>query len=233
MRGISSRLHLRPAIGFVAALPFIMPTPVIAGSFLQTLGSSGVEPLLYVLILWMLRSRPFAFGALLAFGFLHREFTMYALPALALVELADGSAWTGGHRQAGAQGRRGFARRLADHRPRRKCILSGSSLILQAQQLGSFACLDRGPRLPSGFDSCSTRNWPVLSGGTDDAARPLRDAQFRGRRFSRRRMDCGRDDAGDAGEARLAVEADAPWILHRLCCLPRAGRVLPLSRATG
>ena len=94
MRGVSSRLHLRPAIGFVAALPFIMPTPVIAGSFLQTLGSSGVEPLLYILFLWMLRGRPFAFGALLAFGFLHREFTMYALPAIALVELAGGSAWT-------------------------------------------------------------------------------------------------------------------------------------------
>src|SRR5207248_1018979 len=87
MRGISRRLGVRPAVGFVAALPFIVPTPVVAGSFLQTRGSSGVEPLLYVLVLWLLRGRPFAFGALCAFGFVHREFTLYALPALALIEL--------------------------------------------------------------------------------------------------------------------------------------------------
>src|SRR5439155_16516433 len=41
MRGISRRLGVRPAVGFVAALPFIVPTPVVAGSFLQTRGSSG------------------------------------------------------------------------------------------------------------------------------------------------------------------------------------------------
>ena len=85
MRGVSSRIGLRPAVGFVAALPFIVPTPVVAASFLQTLGSSGVEPILYVLFLWMLRKRPFAFGALLVFGFLHREFTMYAVPALVVI----------------------------------------------------------------------------------------------------------------------------------------------------
>src|SRR5688572_23544529 len=53
MRGISRRLGLRPALGFVAALPFIVPTPVVGSRFLQTLGTSGVEPLLYVLFLWM------------------------------------------------------------------------------------------------------------------------------------------------------------------------------------
>ena len=109
MRGVSSRLGVRPAFGFVAALPFIVPTPVVAASFLQTLGSSGVEPLLYVLVLWMLRGRPFAFGALLAFGFVHREFTIYALPALALVELADRSSWTADTVRRAARGAAGFA----------------------------------------------------------------------------------------------------------------------------
>ena len=94
MRGVSTRLRLRPAVGFVAALPFIMPTPVVAGNFLQTLGSSGVEPLLYVLILWMLQSRPFAFGALLVIGYLHREFTLYAIPALVVIHAADRSIWS-------------------------------------------------------------------------------------------------------------------------------------------
>ena len=38
----------------------------------------------YALLLWILRQRPFAFGALLGFGTLHREFTFLALPALAV-----------------------------------------------------------------------------------------------------------------------------------------------------
>jgi hypothetical protein len=165
MRAISRRLQLRPAIGFVAALPFIMPTPVIAGSFLQTLGSSGVEPLLYMLILWMLRSRPFAFGAMLAFGFLHREFTMYALPALALVELAGGSAWTGNTVRRALKGAGGFAVvwLIID---RAKVLLSGTGLILQAQQVGGFACLDHGPALLERARFVVMRIWPVLSGGT-------------------------------------------------------------------
>src|SRR2546430_341877 len=72
----------------LAASRFIIPTPIIAANFLQS-----VEPLLYVLLLWELRYRPFAFGVLLAFGFLQREFTLYALPAVAFVEIAGGS-WT-------------------------------------------------------------------------------------------------------------------------------------------
>ena len=80
IRTISGQLGVRPAVAFVAALPFIAPTPPVAGSYLQTLGSSGIEPLIYIVLLWYLRSRPVAFGALLAVGFLHREFTMYSMP---------------------------------------------------------------------------------------------------------------------------------------------------------
>src|SRR5262249_25914965 len=45
-----------------------------------------VEPFVYVLLLWKLRERPLWFGALLAFGYLHREFTVFAVPALILAE---------------------------------------------------------------------------------------------------------------------------------------------------
>ena len=48
MRSLRGRIGLRPAVGFFAALPFTMPTPVVAGSFLGALGSTGVEPLLYL-----------------------------------------------------------------------------------------------------------------------------------------------------------------------------------------
>ncbi|HEY3045184.1 MAG TPA: hypothetical protein VGJ39_14220 [Vicinamibacterales bacterium] len=164
MRGLSSRLQLRPAVGFVAALPFIMPTPVVAGSFLQTLGSSGVEPLLYVLFLWMLRSRPFAFGALLVFGFLHREFTMYAVPALVVISAADRSVWTAAAARWMAWMAAGFALVwliLDDLR----FHLEGLSLFLQAQMFSRWPCLEvMGPieRLRYLLTICL----PVLFGGT-------------------------------------------------------------------
>ena len=163
IRGISSRRGVRPAVAFVAALPFIVPTPVVAGSFVQ-LGSSGVEPLIYVLLLWMLRGRPFAFGALLAFGFVHREFTIYALPAVAVVELADRSSWTTATLRRAARAAGGFALvwLILDDA---KMHLSGSSLILQAQQLGKFSCLD-GLALFGRAPSLLMRAWTLLTGGT-------------------------------------------------------------------
>jgi hypothetical protein len=112
----------------------------------------------------MLRGRPFAFGALLAFGFLHREFTMYALPALALVELADRSSWTTNTVKRVAQGAGGFALvwLILDDA---KMHLNGNSLFLQAQQLGNFTCFSR-LTLPDRIAYVFTHIWPVLTGGT-------------------------------------------------------------------
>jgi hypothetical protein len=93
MQLVARELKLRPALAFLAVLPFIMPTPVVAGSLMENSGSA-TDPLLYVAFLWALRRRPFAFGALLMFGFLHREFTIYAVPALVLVKGLDRGMWT-------------------------------------------------------------------------------------------------------------------------------------------
>ena len=79
--GLVKNVKIRPGLAFVAALPFIMPTPIAGSRLLQTLGAS-VEPFLYVLVLWALRRRPFLFGAVLGVGFLHREFTIFAVPAI-------------------------------------------------------------------------------------------------------------------------------------------------------
>ena len=148
LRLVISNLGLRPALAFLAALPFIVPTPIISASFLQS-----VEPAMYVLILWALRDRPLAFGALLAFGFLQREFTMYALPAVALVELGGGSLWTAGTAKHAVKAAVGFMLvwLIVDVAKR---LLNGTSLILQAQQLSSFACFE-GPSLCTGLSSCS------------------------------------------------------------------------------
>jgi hypothetical protein len=66
----------------------------------------NVEPWLYVLLLWMLRRRPWAFGVVLGVGMLHREFTAYGAAALLLMDaLAAGSA----------PNRRSFATERARH----------------------------------------------------------------------------------------------------------------------
>jgi hypothetical protein len=86
-------VRLRPALAFIASLPFLMPTPMTASHLVEALGYS-VEPLLYILLLWMLRRRGLLFGLVLIVGFLHREFTAYALPALAIVMAIEGSLFT-------------------------------------------------------------------------------------------------------------------------------------------
>ena len=82
---LTRQLSLRPAWAFVAALPFIIPSPGAANHLLELAGAS-VEPFAYVLALWALRRRPFVFGVLLAVAYFHREFTIFALPALVVAE---------------------------------------------------------------------------------------------------------------------------------------------------
>src|SRR3954468_708101 len=67
-----------PRLALAAVLPLAASAPVLSANLLETLGAS-VEPFLYVLALWALRRRPVAFGVVLAVGFLHREFTIFAL----------------------------------------------------------------------------------------------------------------------------------------------------------
>ena len=81
--------ELRPSIALVASLFFVLMPPVMAKLLAET-GGGNPEPFLYVLILWLLRDRPIAFGAVFAFGFMHREFTAYGVTAImAIAWLAD------------------------------------------------------------------------------------------------------------------------------------------------
>jgi hypothetical protein len=81
---------LRPAVAIVPALFFILAPLGTTTLFLEASGGN-VEPFLYVLILWAVRHRPLAFGAVLALGVLQREFTAYGLGAIALLSVADRS----------------------------------------------------------------------------------------------------------------------------------------------
>ena len=80
-----ARRGVPPLLGLVATLPVAAAGPVTAAQLLTALGAS-VEPLLYVLALWALRNRPVPFGILLCAGSLHREFTIFALPAIVVLQ---------------------------------------------------------------------------------------------------------------------------------------------------
>jgi hypothetical protein len=87
-----ARRRVRPVFALAAAMPIIATTPLLSMELMYTLGAS-VEPLLYVVCLWMLKKRPAAFGALACFGILHREFTVFALPAFAVAGWREWRAW--------------------------------------------------------------------------------------------------------------------------------------------
>jgi hypothetical protein len=90
---------LRPALALVAALFFVVAPPGTAAELLQASGGN-LEPFLYVLLLWITRRRPIWFGLIAGVGFLQREFTIYGVLAIALIELARGTLFT-------REGRRG------------------------------------------------------------------------------------------------------------------------------
>ncbi len=80
---------LRPITALVASLFFAAAPPVMAKLLTET-GGGNPEPFLYVLLLWIVRHRPIAFGLVLAVGFIHREFTIYGATAIiAMSLLAD------------------------------------------------------------------------------------------------------------------------------------------------
>jgi hypothetical protein len=131
----------RPAIAFVAALPFILPTPAVSNQLLELAGAC-VEPFVYVLCLWQLRRRPLAFGALLAVAFLHREFAAFTVPALLLAE-----GWSPRELWNPATARRlgwiaagfGVVWLLIDDL---RMHVEGGALALQAMSLRGQMCLD-------------------------------------------------------------------------------------------
>ena len=85
--------QLRPWLAGVAAIFFVLPAPGTAASFLEA-GGGSLEPLLYVLLLWVARRRPAWFGIIFGIGYFHREFTLYGVLSLALMGAAGGTLLT-------------------------------------------------------------------------------------------------------------------------------------------
>ncbi|HWW85315.1 MAG TPA: hypothetical protein VNZ26_17015 [Vicinamibacterales bacterium] len=96
---VRREVGLPPVVALVVSLPFVLAPPEASTTMLKTLGGT-VEPLLYVLLLWVTRRRPLWFGLVAGIGVLQREFTAYGVAAVLLVDAATGAlrqkaVWTG------------------------------------------------------------------------------------------------------------------------------------------
>lgn len=79
-------LGLPAWLALAAALPLALPAVTPASRLMDAMGGN-VEPLLYTLVLWTLRSRAWAFAAALALFVAHREFALLGAAALAALDL--------------------------------------------------------------------------------------------------------------------------------------------------
>src|SRR6266540_2861944 len=93
LRGLVRETALRPALALVPTLLFALAAPGVTARLLEANGGN-VEPLLYVLLLWLTRSRPRWCGFIFAVGFLQREFLLYGLVALLLMDAVQRTLFT-------------------------------------------------------------------------------------------------------------------------------------------
>jgi hypothetical protein len=91
--GLTRDARLNEARAAFATLFFVLAAPITAAHYLSGIGGN-VEPSLYVLLLWVLRHRPAWFGLLLGIGFLNREFTIYAVFALGVLDAVRRTLFT-------------------------------------------------------------------------------------------------------------------------------------------
>jgi hypothetical protein len=66
---------------------------VLSSALVETIGAS-IEPFAWLLILWGLRHRPGWWGPVFCVAYLHREFVLFAAPALAITQWRTGDRWT-------------------------------------------------------------------------------------------------------------------------------------------
>jgi hypothetical protein len=169
--------RLRPRASAFAALFFVLPPPGTTARLLEPSGGT-LEPLLYALLLWIVRERPVWCGLILGIGVLNREFVLYAFAALLILDAADQSrrtrhnlrrlvtiacvaslVWIGGqiaNRYASAEGP---GSTWADLPTRAKRV-----------EIASRFCLD-WYAVPRGYLDIARIHWPLLFG---TEPRPLR-----------------------------------------------------------
>jgi hypothetical protein len=166
-------LGLGPWTALAASLFVVLPPPGTAALLLEPNGGS-VEPLLYILVLWVLRRRPALFGLVLGLGVLHREFTVYGLLALLVLRAAEGRPIT---RQSlrhaatvavwcavawlGVQGLRGLSSPFGPG----TSVWDAATPDTHTQEVVSRVCW-AGSVLPARIEALASRHLGVLFGTT-------------------------------------------------------------------
>jgi hypothetical protein len=83
---LTSSLAFRPAMALVAIAPFALPGPGTASQLTDAHGMA-VEPLVFALLFWCWRNQPVALGVTAGLAVKNREFALYAIAALIVVDL--------------------------------------------------------------------------------------------------------------------------------------------------
>ena len=171
LRTLEREVGLRPYLALVPVLFFALPSPAAASEMLAPYGGC-FAPFVYTLLIWRTRARPGWCGAVFGFGFLHREFTLYALLALIAVEATEGAllTWEGVRRRV-AMFPTAAAVWLVVHVLKYYSSAEGPGTstadLLQPRdsvlELADRWCGDLAS-LPAGIVQLFTEHWPVLFG---------------------------------------------------------------------
>ena len=78
LRTLEQEAGLRPAYAAAASVFFVLSPPGTTAQLLEASGGN-LEPLLYVILIWLTRHRPRWCGFVFGLGFVNREFTLYGL----------------------------------------------------------------------------------------------------------------------------------------------------------
>lgn len=88
-RGLRAEPGLGPWGMSLAILPFAAPSAVVSSRLVEHQGGN-IEPFVFVLVMFFLRERPIALGAVAGVGFLNREFSLIGLIALLMMDAVQG-----------------------------------------------------------------------------------------------------------------------------------------------
>jgi hypothetical protein len=171
LRVLERDVGLRPALAILPTLFFALPPPGTTSHLLEATGGN-IEPFLYVLLLWITRQRPNWGGVILGVGFLQREFTIYGLLALCVVEARGGALF----RREGLRRRAVMLRAAAEvwlvvQFVKHYSSAAGPGTTIgdlyhprdNVMELAARICWDMAT-IPSGFWRLLTEHWPVLFG---------------------------------------------------------------------
>ncbi|HEU4938728.1 MAG TPA: hypothetical protein VFT39_19905 [Vicinamibacterales bacterium] len=87
VRIFTREVGLSPWLAVLATLFFVLPAPGTAAQFVEA-GGGIIEPSLYVVLIWLTRNRPNWCGITIGLGFLNREFSIYGVAALLVIDAA-------------------------------------------------------------------------------------------------------------------------------------------------